>query len=235
MSLRRRSNLLEATYERDRRLRDIAEDFYEHLYKFLMVRPHELVPRRDGGFSVHAREFWDHNELARNLGVVFTPEQNVGVGRLQGGIGTAGKMDVLVFPIMMGPGNPENLATRLHRDHVVHEMIHLLDPGYKRTRGAAQRKSLTQKAYYNLPGEWNAFWQEGAAAAERMMRNPIWERYPESKAKMFGDGTLKDFMKSTVVNLWDQIFRENMTSKTKRKFHKRLAQLWQAFKNEGML
>ncbi len=234
MSLRRRGYLSEAKYDRDRRIRDIAEDFYDHLYRFLETRSDELVPRRDGGFSVHAMEFWRRNPLARNLGVVFTPSQMALGGQLTGGIGKAGKADVLVFPIMRGPGDSAHLDTRLQRSHVVHEMIHLLDPGYSKMSGAARRGQITRKTYFNLPGEWNAFWQEGAAQAERLIRNPVFVRRPEARVQFFGDGSLSAFRKG-VEKIWDKAFLENMSAKTARKFDKRLAQLWKQFKKEKLL
>jgi len=236
MSLRHRGYLREATYKKDREYRDVAEHFYHALVKFLKSKPDRLVYRKsDGGYSIVASEFWRH-PLAKKLGVVFTPEH----GRLSGGVGKAGKFDVLVFPIMLGPGDRRHLDTRLRQDVVVHEMIHFLDPGRDAGQSSAAKfDSGRESDYYNSPGEWNAYWQEGAAAVERFLRAPmVSHSTPEQKAKIiktfFGGTTLKDVYERA-NKFWDQGFLENMTQKTERKFRKRLAQLWKSLKDRGML
>jgi len=243
MTLRRRTYLSEATYQRDVKVRKTAEEFYKALVKFLRNRSDELVPRKtEGGYSVHAMEFWKHPK-ARNFGVIFIPQKEKLHGfEMAGGLGKAGNIDVLLFPIMMGPYDKRHLVTRLDRNFVVHEMIHFLDPAYGKT-GDIRRyhrgdKTLDTKKYYNEPGEWNAFWQEGAAKAERFLRTNLLKVQERHRKKMretyFGDGSLKA-VRDRVKKFWDANFLENMSKKTARKFDKRLARLWKQWKDEGLL
>lgn len=232
MFLRRRTYLVEATYQRDKAYRDTAEDFYYALVKFLKTRPEQMEPREsDGGFLVYAMQFWRH-PLARKLAVVFTPRPKMGV--VKSGIGTAGSMKVLVFPVMMGPGDRRYLDTRLNKDIVVHEMVHCMDPGFGKARGSAKRFDAGNAAgYYNTPGEWNAYWQEGAAKFERLLSNDGM-RSPQAFKTFFGDGSLEEIGKR-VKHFWEPNFIESMSTKTSRKFDKRLAQLWKEMKKKGLL
>jgi len=233
MRLRRRTYLAEATYERDKRIRDVAEKFYRQLLSYLKKYPDELVPRRDGGFSVHAAEFWDH-PLRKHFGVVFMPKR----GSVQGGMGRAGNTDVLVLYNLIAPGNRKHLYTRttsLH-DVVIHEMVHFLDPGSKYKEGTAKKYDAGQldaKAYFNDAGEWNAFWQEGAAKLERLIKTDL-VKNPKAVTHFFGDGSLRA-LQDRVNRFWDVMFLQSMNKKTRRKFDKRLAQLWLNLKKKGLL
>lgn len=234
MGLRHRSYLREATYGRDRVARKIATDFYEALVKFLKTRSDELAYRSsDGGFGVHAMEFWRHPK-ARNLGVIFTPSTG---GQRMGGMGVAGGLKVVVFPIMLKPGDKSHLATRLNKDVVIHEMIHFLDPGMGKGASSAKRYDSGEEAgYYNSPAEWNAYWQEGAAKFERAFG---WHANDPALhgmmiKKFFGDGSLKQ-AREKAEHFWDQGFLDSMNVQTRRKFDKRFAQLWKAAKSRGDL
>lgn len=227
---------MEASYQRDKKIRDIAEDFYKSLVKFLKTRSDELVPWKHGGVVVMAGKFWKHPK-AHKLGVIFTPK----VRGLSGGVGRVGGLKVMIFPIMIGPGDKRHLDTRLIKDAVIHEMIHFLDPGYGKGGGIKRyektRKSpatVDRKAYMNDPGEWNALWQEGAAKFERMIRSGGLARNPKVREHFFGDGSLAQ-MRVRADQFWEKEFFKYMSSKTKRKFDKRFAQLWTAMKKEGLL
>lgn len=228
---------MEAAYKRDKETRDIAEGFYKSLVKFLKTRSDELVPWKHGGVVVMAGKFWKHPN-AHNLGVIFVPK----VRGLSGGMGRiAGNLKVMLFPIMMGPGDKRHLDTRLIKDTVIHEMIHFLDPGYGKGGGIKKYEktkktptAVDRRAYVNDPGEWNALWQEGAAKFERMLRGGGLAQYPKVRKHFFGDGSLAQ-MRARVDQFWEKEFFKYMSSKTKRKFDKRFAQLWTAVKKEGLL
>ena len=249
MSLRRRTYLVEATYERDRAVRRTAIMFYSFLRKFLKGRSDELdYDPEKGTFAVMASRFWDDHR-ARNLAVLFTSNQSSAKGwKMQGGIGTAGNLKVLVFPILLAPGDKRHLATRLNRDLVVHEVVHYLDPGTFKQRKSSSYKAIggkvpnmSKSGYYNDPGEWNAYWQEGATKAEQLIRTDVFKGpgpHGASQKKamniFYGDGSLKQF-RARVDKFWSKDFLQSMSPKTRRKFDKRLAQLWTAFKKKGWL
>ena len=211
-ALRSRSYLREAQYRRDRAVVAVAESFYKALHAFLKTRSDELVLQMDGGLSIFAEKFW-RNKRSRNLVVKFTPSQ----GMIRGGIGQAGKLDVLVFAIMKGPGDRKSLATRLSRDHVIHEMAHFLDPGRK--KGAESAKLFSPdakgvKAYFNSASEWNAYWQEGLGRVVKMLDqiNKTFSDDPGNKKKAIASRFGKDVnqFRKMADKYWDREFFQNM-------------------------
>ena len=201
----------------------------DHLRRY----PEDLVPRSDGGFSLRAHEFWDYPS-ARSFAVVFLPKH----GSRKGGIGKSGPFDVLVLYNLRNPGNSKYIETETRDMHdvIVHEMIHYLDPGRGKSKGTASRfdtGKLSAKQYYNDPGEWNAFWQEGAASLERMIRSGF-GKIPRMREQMFGKGSFNDLL-DRAHRHWDVTFLQNLNKKTRRKFEKRLYQLWKEMKDNGLL
>jgi len=231
MFLRRRLYLVEAQYWRDKEIRNVAEEFYQSLVRFLETRSNELAVRSDGGYSVHAAKFWDHPR-ARKLGVVFLPEGKIAKFRIRGGIGTeqGTNLKVLVFPIMIGPFDMRHLSTRLYKDHVIHEVVHYLDPGFRFGK-VSDLERVSDSEYYNSSAEWNAFWQEGAAAFERMLKQ-IKDNEKEMDV-FFGDGSLKQ-ARERADKFWAKDFLNNMSVETERKFDKRFAQLWKEMKDRNL-
>lgn len=216
--------LKEATYERDREFRQRAERFYWDLITWI-AEPEEVLKRRalaykDGAVGFPAIDF-SKDENFRKLLVIFAPEKmgtKGGLGHLPSG------KTVMIFYNLLGPGDVAHLNTRTSRDVVVHEAIHFLDQlRYKGvTVGSAKkRESGGQAAYFNSPSEWNAFWQEGAASAERMAQNM---KNPQGWKGFFGT-SLKEFI-GKAKHSWDEDFIDTMDEVTKRKFLKRLAEFW---------
>ena len=233
MGLRIRHYLGEATYERDKAIRNTADNFYHALVAFLEKHQEELVPRSDGGFSVHAMNFWRSPD-ARNFGVVWFPKR----GSVNGGIGKAGRHDVLVLYNLKGPGDKTAIDTRTSsmRDVIIHEMAHYLDPGAGKGVETAKLRDmgkLSAQKYYNDPSEWNAFWQEGAAKFERMLVNRM-KDHPKYRDMFFGDGSLRAIL-DRVHKFWEPTYLHNMRRRTRRRFDKRLYQLWQAARDRGEL
>jgi len=224
--------LEEATYWRDKIARQTAENFYDDLHTFLdvdekMLR-RRLLPAQNGKFTVMARAFSD--EVPPNLIIVFTAPN----GRFKGGMGNMGAMSALILACLHAPDDLTCLATRVQKDVVVHEMIHFLDPG----RGAGKSSARAMDAggtndYFNTSSEWNAYWQEGAAQFERMLRNKT-AKIPNVFDVFFGDGSLKA-IQDHVGKFWDVDFLDAMDATTRRKFDKRLAALWDHLREEGLL
>ena len=231
-------HLEEATYARDAAVRQQAEQFFKDLIAYVNVEPDVLARRlkedRSGAFSVMARAFTDVGEPT--LIVVFAPPN----GGRQGGVGKLGHMDALVLNVLRAPGDLGHLATRVQKNVVVHEVTHLLDPGRRQGKQSARAVERGDVAgYYNEPGEWNAYWQEGAAQLERMLCTFATPGLaPESRSKafdfMFGDGSLRA-LQDRVGKFWDVDFLDAMDPKTQRKFNKRLADLWTNLHAQGLL
>jgi hypothetical protein len=239
MGLRALLAVVEATYARDASVREQAERFYKDLYDYLNVEKdvleRRLTPGKNGVFSVMARAFTDVGPA--NLIVVFATS----VGGRKGGTGKLGHMDAMVINALLAPGDLAHLQSRVQKNVVVHEMVHILDPG--RRKGQMSAKAVERgdvAGYYNEPGEWNAYWQEGASQLERMLRTLTNNAGldPDSRSKaldfMFGDGSLRS-LQGKVERFWDVDFLDAMDAKVRRKFDKRLAALWAALREQGML
>lgn len=223
--------LEEANIERDRKARKVALDFYNSLREYLEKHPDQLVKLKDGSFRVYPVDFW-RNPKAPYISVLLTPESK---GQ-RGGMGKVGNLDVMVLNVLKGPGDLSYVSTRLDKNTVVHEMIHFLDPGSGKGRGPDPTNA---NDYYNNPSEWNAFWQEGAERVEAIISGirRIGEHNSGAARRgivnTFGDGSFKNFP-SSLDSFWDKEFLGHMNQKTKKKFDKRLYQLFTELKKEGL-
>lgn len=218
----------EASLSRDREIRKTAEEFFDSMIRFIQKYkddPDMLVKNRDGSFEMNAGLFW-HHKSAPKLNVLLTPKQ---AGTMRGGIGKKGQSSYIVMPVLKAPNDLSYIDTRLDIDYVVHELFHYLDPGYEKANGSNPNSA---EEYYNNPSEWNAYWQEGAAKLERFFRT---NKNPRIAEFFVGDGSLKDFTEKAVKGFWDKNFVSSMDKKTRRKFDKRLSQLYQGLKDDGTI
>jgi hypothetical protein len=231
--------LAEATYARDRAVRDQAQRFYDDLVRYLDV-PEDVQAKRlivggDGSVAIMMRAFTD---AGTNGVVVLGPG---GTSR-RGGVGRWRSMDALVLYVLKGPGDLTGLVSRVAsaKNTIIHEVVHLLDPGRRAGVGGAHALDRGgEAAYYNEPSEWNAYWQEGAAALERMLHQATAPGLsPKAAAQMrdwfFGDGSLKALL-ARVERFWDVGFLDAMDAETRRRFDKRLAALWAELRGQGLL
>jgi hypothetical protein len=211
MTFRRRGYLVEARYKRDKKIRDIAEGFYKDLVRWLKGHSDELKGDGEGNFIVKTKEFWKHS-LARNLSVGFVPSRQ-GVG---GGLGKIGGRDIILLAVLIAPGDKKFLDTRVVKDVVIHEMVHYLDPGLvKGGKVIFPRTRSGEVDYFNHPSEWNAFWQEGAWAAEKILKNLQTMGTPEVRAKAKADmyGTSLSAFRGKAGKFWDKRFLKMMSKK----------------------
>jgi len=220
--------LIEAQYQRDKEFRDRAMRFYDALYAYLDVPEDKLRKKLmpwgdDGSFIANARDFHD-DPAFKQLSVVFSPVKEGSATRASMSWSFAG-WPLIRIHALIEPRNPKYLASRVVREIVVHEVIHLFDRQREkgRIRGSSEvQRTRGRAAYYNQPHEWNAYWQAGANSAESMARNVP----PKAFDYYFGDGTLKSFIAKAYLHFWDQGFVDSMDKDTRRKFDKRLADLW---------
>jgi hypothetical protein len=225
----------EATYARDKEFRDRAMRFYEALRAWIDV-PVEVLRQRLAWynqdppmFRLEARKFFPE-EGFETLVIVFTPSD----GRVRASMGMVGGKPLLRLAALPDDGDLANLADRVQRETVVHEIVHMFDQGRAGKRiGASSdaRKKYGLSAYYNNPREWNAFWQAGADAAEQAARTVP----GKTKDYYFGDGTLRSFMAVAAERFWNTSFLDARDAKTQRKFDKRMADLWANLRDQGLL
>lgn len=227
MTLRRRGYLIEATYRRDKEYRDEAHGFFKDLLAFVKRHPERLELRNDGTFFLRSNEFWDH-WLADYLVIFFAPKKR----GVMGGVGQKGRTEVLVLYVLNAPGDKRNLHINLEfkSSFIVHELIHIITPRNisAKTDHDFSAGELDKKSYYNDSSEWNAYWQEGAFAWERLFDHQMRKRKMWVKM-FFGDGSLSQ-CRARVGKIWDDGFLENMDKKTERKFDKRFARLWKTWR-----
>lgn len=291
MTLRKRGYLVEATYKRDKKVREIANSFYNALIKFLKRNSNTLERRRDGGLSIHSMNFWRHPK-AENFGVIFRPanesQSTFKNAKQLAAIGKSGRQDVIVLWNLLGPHDSTYIETRTTgmKGAIIHEMAHYLDPAYniktdeltklfnayidakpgkdagrienslmalgvssdvifdivltgKLPDGIKRIKTKTKTgiaSYYNSPEEWNAYWHEGADKFEDFLKHRSAGTRVDLRVKkmLMGDGTFKGFY-SKLKNFWDNGFLQFARKKTRRKFDKRLYQLWKAMEEQDLI
>ena len=227
--IERLEGLSEATFSRDKEARDKARAFHAALSSYVSKNADKLKKISGGnagmgGFVIEARKFWN-GEGADNLFVMYVPVGAKGKG-ISGGLGVHGPSgkDVLVLPVLKGPWDTTGIDTRTDKSLIVHEMTHFFDPGRGKGKSVDPRKA---GVYYNHPSEWNAFWQEGASSVEGMANNPMLHT-PDRWKRVFGDGSFREFRANMLrMKAWNQGFVKNLNAKNKKKFEKRLHQLWQ--------
>jgi len=225
MGLRQRGYLEEANLKRDQSVRSEATKFQSAFQKWFKANPKGLQSSNDGAFYVKANKFWKHPR-AKNLLVVFAPR---GKG-IAGGAGMLKSMEVVVFKTLIAPFDSRHLDTRLSVNIVTHELAHILDKGFQKgKRSSDQYDKGNVSDYFNTPSEWNAYWHEGAGQVERILANPMVRENKGALDMFFGDGSFPSF-NSRVHHFWNKDFLKNMNSKVRRKFTKRLFQLWNGMK-----
>jgi hypothetical protein len=225
--------LEEATYARDAAVRQRAQRFTDDLLAFLSADPDALEgkmkARADWGFEVQATAFT--KALPRPLTVILLPRTHGITAQVET---YDDQDDALVLFCLYQGGDLSDVTQHIDRSTVIHEVTHLLDPGRtaptNRDQGMLRRQS--QEAYFNSPGEWNAYWQEGAARLERALAAD--RRSPAVRARTFGDGTLRG-LQANVARFWDPRLLRAMDPRTQRKFDKRLAALWAELRVQGLL
>lgn len=228
--------LEEATYERDRGFRADAERFFDALNAFFKSKERtgkagDPVKYKKGkGLVVKSADV-----LPGSIPFDVVLEE-FSLGGAEGAAGIVdGKLVLIVYalpPKFAYPRDLKKAASILEdfREVVVHEMVHILDRQRMSGNVKATSPSSDGKAsYYNSPGEWNAYWQAGASELERHLG-----AVARGEEKSLGLKTVDD-IKRQARKFWKEGFLRNMDAKVQRKFDKRLAALWTAMKDQGMI
>lgn len=154
-------------------------------------------------------------------------------GNGDGGLGFAKDVPVIVFSILLGKWDTSHIHTRLDRDLFVHEYIHFLDwkrIGHRITGSADMAKGAISggledyQNYINSPGEFNAYYQEGASVIYSMVKNP---RYTLPTLDILIGGTsFENFLKTVKKKHFSKWFIDHLNPSYMRKLDKRLYRFW---------
>ena len=218
--LERIESLNEATYEKDREYRDTAISFYNALIKWSKGKD---AWDYLGNRVFKASKFWKH-PMAKKLTIAFRSyAQRKRAKRDVSG----GSMSLWGNMVVYIPNDGRPFDEQIPRDTIIHEMIHFLDPGI----GKGALVKTGSKEYFIHSSEWNAFWQQGADALEDRIGNS--SKYAMSIKRVLGNGSWKEFSRKSML-YWNSSFLKNLDEKYKKKFDKRLYQLWEALKKKGV-
>ena len=220
--LERLEGLAEAKYERDKEVRDAAVSFYKALVDWGTEEAWDYM----GSRVFKASKFWRH-PLARDLKIAIRSTGQRARGKKKE---SAAFMDPFTKTITLYIGDPKKpLGQQISRSTVVHEFAHFMDPG----AGYGGKTKIKSAAYYNKPTEWNAFWQDGADELEKAIDDALAGGLYFGLKGVAGDGSWKQFRRKATI-YWSSEFLRLLNKKNKRKFEKRLYQLWEALKEKGV-
>lgn len=181
---------------------------------------------------VHARKFWADPD-AKKLSVGFYVVDRNRAGSMAGNkfngyiSGDNAYMRLNIIPKGVGEMSGSALVGAIPKETVIHEFMHFMDKGSNRMSKKYKIPKLDDKDksdYYNEPTEWQAFYQQGAEAAEREL---------ERAASSFWTGgyreewttTYRQFRKN-ILGHWRQDWLNGLNDKYRRKFEKRVAGMW---------
>ena len=139
---------------------------------------------------------------------------------------------------LIAPNDFTYINTRLQKKTFVHEFIHYLDykRGDTRQNTAKLLRTKGEKAYYNTPGEFNAYFQEGEQEVEDLFKAiakvKLSAGHSDKLKEMLSD---IEIFKNWVVlksNMFSKDWYNSLELKWKKKFMKRLYTLYIALKKE---
>jgi len=227
--------------ESDKETIAIARKFASELYRYIIDAinfkfDYESVwgrTKKYQGFSfqiinINRREYKNYK-----LYIVLGIEGSLGSG-IGGGFGRVYNNQsidgVLVLPILKEPytlGSSDELNRRYKHSVVVHEFIHYLDSlkykGAYKSKSAQYARQGDNTKYFSSPAEFNAFYLESLEAYERGF---------SAIGEVERDDILSSF-KNFYLDFWDTQrikFSDNLDKKYKRKFYKRLYDLYSKLK-----
>ena len=223
----------EAAQWRDLDFRKKAIRIYDKLIKllndkrFLELLRKKYKTDKHKGYVIPGKYIGD--EYSR-LSFILAPNEMFGKNvKAALGYGERTKRPTIVLPFLIGPFDLKYIETRINKDSLIHELIHYFDG--IRSKGKDTRNSASyfdsgeHSDYFNDPGEFNAYYQEGAGVIERMVRNAKGGGFLGRLFKMFGSWDDFDVFYKVVSknkSFFDQDWVDNMNNKMKRKFKKRL-------------
>lgn len=217
-TLLERLELYEANFENDSIVRAKAKSLYSSLASYLSSHTKSISFKNE--LKIDAGKFWKEDSF--ELIIVFK-ELVLSGNTAAMGTDTDNRKNKTLYLYLLGPKEIKkgkvdgaDLAERLELGPITHELAHAFDPGAKYSNYGTDKlaKGFKDK-YYNTPTEWNSFWQEGAANLEAAIAN----------GESFKYKTLGDLIKDS-KRFWSESFIRHMDVNTKRKFDKRIYDLY---------
>lgn len=219
--------ILEASFDKDKEYTDEAQRFFDKLEQY--VTNFEKLTRSKSGtvWSTYADKI---DSKYDDLIISFVNHDKIiKMGALNGGYGF-GQYDNDTFLIRCNAiyGDIENSPRiLLTEDSFIHEFIHYLDRKRRKDMGKHMfTKDITSSrdSYYNDPSEFNAYMQMTLAKIIKDIYNDdhyVW--LISDKLKKYSD------FKSWIIEMFDSEFVLNLSDKNKKKFDKRLYNLYIEF------
>lgn len=216
--------LTEANVERDYEFYKIADEFYEKMIKELEIGNYIIQPK---GIIFKASEV---NPQYHNLFILFVDKSSKSTlapfldSHSSAGyaFGKSKQHRVIVINNLDENKQPER---GIRKDGFIHEFIHFLD--FKRSRYTPKiTKDFSEKEYYNLPTEYNAYYQEAASMIVKWFQDDsLMERFKE-KFKTFDS-----FYKWMIDSVFDKDFIKNLNDTNLIKLQKRVYGIYDKYFN----
>lgn len=237
--MRFKQYMKEATYRQDKLFRDIAKKAWGGFKKVLdkKYKEWEKTGRVDlpehkasRGYIVYGVEF-GYPQL-----IVILSDNSSG----DPGYAThAGKdykgnpLKAIVLPTLKAPMDFEYANTRISKRDWEHEFIHFLDDlrgsDYQNTAKLRDEKGI--KAYYNTASEFNAYFQEGAAEVEDLLKY-VWKVKPDKVTEILSSMEVFKNWMLVKTDFFSKDWHQSLDLKWKRKFLKRLATFYKGLVKE---
>jgi len=223
------SILSEASYEKDRWYRFEANKIYNKIMPILKkqfkfrLKHHDII-NTESGVS------WNVNNVDKkyNVRIFLWINKKEPTGRGYFSISNPKEPQILLFPW----DHKKNKLTDI-KQTFIHEFIHYLDwlrsKGYS-PKGGTAKHGMEHPSYFNHPWEFNAYFQDGADAMERWIKENklyvrrVWKSY---------DAFMKLITQENgELYFFNTKFIKNLDDKFKKKFQQRLYQFWVAMKEK---
>jgi len=228
--MRLKRYIKEATYRGDKLFRDIAKKAFGKFQKVLdkYYREWEKTGRiglpehkGSGGYIVYGHEF-GYPQL-----IVILADVSIGTA---GYATKAGKdykgnpLKAIILPVLKAPMDFQYANTRINKASFEHEFIHFLDDlrGKDYQNTAKLRDEKGDKAYYNTASEFNAYFQEGAAEVEDLLKH-VWKVKPDKVTEILSSMEVFKNWMLVKTDFFSKNWHQSLDLKWKRKFLKRLA------------
>jgi len=172
----------------------------------------------------------DVDEKLEDLVIIFRPASK-GARYSYGHLTQDKQISAIVLPLLSGRYEQLHLADRFgaHKEEFGHEFTHYIDAKRRKSGKQASTTILRdkgEKAYYNTPEEFNAYYQEGTTKLLKIAKG-LKNTDIRIKSKLFPPD-FKKFMKGDErpKKIWGKDFIEKLNPKYKKKFAKRVADLF---------
>lgn len=229
--------------------REKAYDFYDKLQNILKNNLNLLEDGGQGSFALRG-EYVD--EKYNDLILLFTHENDTRLKNekiknsdntiIRYAIGTSKSKKVILCANLLSIGNTKYIDSRLDRKLFIHEFIHYLDTKYRYNGITKKSVGKNIKNYYNDPGEYNAHYQEEAGVIRKFFKDDKYYTGIKKWSKVLMNDVDLSFdeaknipfpvFKNKIIKWFSKDWIDNMNDKYKRKFNKRLYNLYTTIKNE---